>query len=66
MNNIEIIRKRKGITQKELVDQIGVSVKTYNNWIKERNPIPSDKLIAISKILSVSIDEMLGINTKNW
>lgn len=66
MNNIEIIRKRKGITQKELVDQIGVSVKTYNNWVKERNPIPSDKLIAISKILSVSIDEMLGINTKNW
>lgn len=65
MNNIEIIRKRKGITQKELVDQIGVSVKTYNNWVKERNPIPSDKLIAISKILSVSIDEMLGINTKN-
>ena len=65
MNNIEIIRKRKGITQKELVDQIGVSVKTYNNWVKERNPIPSDKLIALSKILSVSIDEMLGINTKN-
>ena len=65
MNNIEIIRKRKGITQKELVDQIGVSVKTYNNWVKERKPIPSDKLIAISKILSVSIDEMLGINTKN-
>ena len=65
MNNIEIIRKRKGITQKELVDQIGVSVKTYNNWVKERNPIPSDKLIAISKILSVSIDEMLGINTKH-
>lgn len=65
MVEIDSIRKSKGITQKELVDQIGVSVKTYNNWVKERNPIPSDKLIAISKILSVSIDEMLGINTKN-
>lgn len=65
MVEIDSIRKSKGITQKELVDQIGVSVKTYNNWVKERNPIPSDKLIAISKILSTSIDEMLGINTKN-
>lgn len=65
MVEIDSIRKSKGITQKELVDQIGVSVKTYNNWVKERNPIPSDKLIAISKILSVSIDELLGVNTKN-
>lgn len=63
---IEQFRKNKGISQKELVKLLGISsVKTYNNWIKERNPIPSDKLILLSKILGVSIDEMLGVNTKN-
>ena len=64
--NIEKYRKRKRITQKELTSKLEIKVRTYNNWIKERTPIPSNKLIALAKILDVSIDEMLGINTKNW
>ena len=64
--NIEKYRKRKRITQKELTSKLEIGVRTYNNWIKERTPIPSNKLIALAKILDVSIDEMLGINTKNW
>lgn len=64
--NIEKYRKRKRITQKELTSKLEIEVRTYNNWIKERTPIPSNKLIALAKILDVSIDEMLGINTKNW
>lgn len=63
--NIEKYRKSKRITQKELTSKLEIEVRTYNNWIKERTPIPSNKLIALSKILDVSIDEMLGINTKN-
>ena len=63
--NIEIKRKEKGLKQNDLTRRLGISVRTYNNWIKERTPIPSNKLIALSKILDVSIDEMLGINTKN-
>ena len=64
--NIEKYRKSKRITQKELTSKLEIEVRTYNNWIKERTPIPSNKLIALSKILDVSIDEMLDINTKNW
>ena len=64
--NIEKYRKRKRITQKELTSKLEIKVRTYNNWIKERTPIPSNKLIALSKILDVSIDEMLGINTNDW
>ena len=67
-NMLEVIeekREKKGITQKELTSKLNIAVKTYNNWIQERNPIPSNKLIEMSKILGLSIDEMLGVNTKN-
>lgn len=63
---IEEKREEKRITQKELTSKLNIAVKTYNNWIQERNPIPSNKLIEMSKILGLSIDEMLGVNTKNW
>lgn len=65
---LEIIEKKRkeiNISQSSLVKKLGVALKTYNNWINERNPIPSNKLIEMSKILGLSIDEMLGINTKN-
>lgn len=65
LETIEEKREEKGITQKELASKLNIVVKTYNNWIKERNPIPSTKLIEMSKILDLSIDEMLGVNTKN-
>ena len=67
-NMLEVIeekREEKRITQKELTSKLNIAVKTYNNWIQERNPIPSNKLIEMSKILGLSIDEMLGVNTKN-
>ena len=64
--NIEIKRKEKGLKQNDLTRRLGISVRTYNNWINERTSIPSDKLIALSKILDAPIDEMLGINTNDW
>ena len=65
LRNIETKRKEKGLKQKDLTRRLGVSVRTYDNWINERTPITSTKLIALSKILDTSIDEMLGINTND-
>ena len=44
LTNIETERVRKGLTQEQLASQLGVSHKTYYNWINEKKDIPSQKL----------------------
>ena len=62
--NIEKERERIGLSKKELVKKLGVTRRSYYNWIGGKNPIPSDVLIKISDITGASIDYLLG-KTKN-
>ncbi len=50
LTNIETERVRKGLTQEQLASQLGVSHKTYYNWINEKKDIPSQKLKKISRM----------------
>lgn len=58
--NIEAERARNGMTKESFASQIGVTTKTYYNWLNGTNPIPSTALIKMSDILHVSIDYLLG------
>ncbi len=49
LTNIETERVRKGLTQEQLASQLGVSHKTYYNWINEKKDIPSQKLKKMSR-----------------
>lgn len=49
--NIEKERIKRKITQGQLAMKIGVSHKTYYNWINEVRDIPSRKLQRLAKIL---------------
>lgn len=60
-SNIEKERIKLGLSVTELSKKVGVCSKTYYNWIKGDTPIPSDKLILLSKICNASIDYLLGI-----
>ena len=62
--NIEAERARLGYSKVEFAERLGVETKTYYNWIKGVNPIPSDKLILLSKICNASIDYLLGIKKR--
>ncbi|RHO23826.1 helix-turn-helix domain-containing protein [Amedibacterium intestinale] len=62
--NIEAERARLGYSKVEFAEKLGVETKTYYNWIKGVNPIPSDKLILLSKICNASIDYLLGIKKR--
>ena len=59
-NSIEAERARNGMSKDELATQIGISVKTYYNWLNGVNPIPSTALIKMSDIFGVTIDYLLN------
>ena len=59
-NSIEAERARNGMSKEELATQIGISVKTYYNWLNGVNPIPSTALIKMSDIFGVKIDYLLN------
>ena len=58
--NLRMARKRSGKTQKEVADLLGVGQSTYKNYecgIREPN---GDTIVALSDILRVSTDYLLG------
>lgn len=61
--NIEAERARKGMTKENLASQLGVSRKTYYNWVIKGN-IPQSKLEKMSTLFEVSTDYLLGITTE--
>lgn len=64
LTNIETERVRKGLTQEQIASQLGVSHKTYYNWINEVRDIPSRKLQRLAKILDVTMEYLLESSTE--
>lgn len=61
MNRIEQIRKQRNLSRKEIYKYVGICKKTYYSYAVKDKPIPSDKLVRLSKILKCSTDYLLGI-----
>ena len=57
--NIEAERVRKQLTKEKLASELGVSVKTYYNWINEDVDIPSKKLSSMSRMFGTTMDYLL-------
>jgi len=57
---LHIARKRKGLKQKQLAKQINVSSQNYNHYEKGRYEPSLDGLKALSEILEVSVDWLIG------
>ena len=53
LTSIEAERVRKGLTKEELAKKLGISVKTYYNWINEETDVPSSALLRMSKMASI-------------
>lgn len=58
--NIEAERVRKQITRAKMSEVLGVSEKTYYNYLRGA-PIPAPVLIAMAKEFNTSIDYLLGL-----
>lgn len=61
LRNIEAERSRRNITKKDLCKCLGITPKTYWNWISGKTPIPHTKLLILSERLGVSIEYLLGV-----
>lgn len=61
MNNLELLRKRKGLTQQELADTVRVSSKTIRRLEGGEYTCSVDKAKKLAGYFGVSIEYLLGI-----
>lgn len=59
LSSIEAERVRNRLTKEELAKRLGVSPKTYYNWINEDTDVPSSALLRMSKLFGTDIDYLL-------
>jgi len=58
------LRKAQGITQLQMAETLGVSQQTINSYEVARRRVPASTLPILAKLLTVSIDELLGEQSK--
>jgi len=58
--HIAELRKAHGITQIQMAESLGVSQQTINSYEVARRRIPASALPLLARLLTVTIDEMLG------
>jgi len=61
---IMILRERKGYTQKQLAQRLGISRNAVNLWEMSMSSPSMESLIELSKIFHVSTDYLLGLETE--
>lgn len=59
--NIDAERARSNMTQEELARELGISLKTLQNWITGKTAIPCTALKKMSLLWNVSTDYLLGL-----
>ena len=58
MNNIKEYRKKKGYTQKEIADTLGIKQASYSDKERGRRGFTVEELLQLEDILGVSISDM--------
>ena len=54
------LRKKEGLSQEELAEKVGVSRQTISKWEMNQSSPEMEKLINLSKIFDISLDELVG------
>ena len=54
------MRKKKGLTQKELAELIGVSDKTISKWETGKGTPDTSMLVPISEAFNITVNELLS------
>lgn len=60
MNNLKVLRKRKGVSQKDMAEFLGVAHSAYNMYETGARSMNPDVLTKLSDYFGVSIDVILG------
>jgi transcriptional regulator with XRE-family HTH domain len=59
--NLQSIRKRRGLTQKQLGEKIGLTREAITSYEAGRSHLMDTTLLEIATVLRVSVDEILGL-----
>jgi len=60
MKNLKLLRKEKGLTQRNMADIMGVIERQYVRYESGENGLSVDKLIFLADFFDVSIDYLVG------
>jgi transcriptional regulator with XRE-family HTH domain len=58
---LQNIRKKRGLTQKELAEKIGLTREAVASYESGRAHLTDSTLIHLSAVLRISVDEILGL-----
>lgn len=61
--NIEVERVRHQLNKTELSKELGITSRTYTNYVRGESPIPSDVLIKMASVFRCTTDYLLGLDT---
>ncbi len=59
--NIEAERARYGMSQSYVAKYLGVSIRTFQNWMRGESEIPASALVSMAKLWGKSTDYLLGL-----
>lgn len=62
---LHMLRKRSGLSQEQLAEQLGVSRQAISKWESGQSVPESEKLILLSNYFNVSLDYLLKDNIEN-
>ena len=54
------LRKKEGLSQEELAEKVNVSRQTVSKWEMNQSSPEMEKLVNLSKIFDISLDELVG------
>lgn len=57
---IRQLRTERRMTQQEVADRIGVSLRTYSYMAEGKRRLPYSRLVQIAEALGISVEELLG------
>lgn len=60
MNNLKMLRKKKGVTQQAVADYLGVHRVSYTDFENGKTNIKPDYLVKLADYFGVSVDALLG------
>lgn len=61
--NLTRLREQRGLTQKELADQLHVVRQTVSKWEKGHSVPDADMVLKLADFFGVSTDELLGVQS---
>ena len=55
------LRKKRGLTQQQIADELSVNRVTYTNWEKGNRQPNLENVVKLAHILDVTTDDLLGM-----